>query len=120
MDTMDPINFYPIFIKFGRHCSLVLKAQSLQVNEQEKILNNISKKKKIRFCVVGLISNDKKTVRFGVARLNPREQFVKKIGRAIAQGRAEKAPNAVFELKTPGSRKEAIKIGHIFISSFQI
>ena len=53
-----------------------------------------------RFTVVGLyekqISN---SIKFGVAICGPQDQFARKVGRTIAEGRARKHPTVEKELK---------------------
>lgn len=52
-----------------------------------------------RFTVAGVYEKTTSEVKFGVAICGPRDQFARKVGRAIAEGRAKKHPTLVKELK---------------------
>jgi len=54
-----------------------------------------------RFTVVGLYNKDHANeIKFGVAICGPQDNFARKVGRKIAEGRAVKNPTLVKELKT--------------------
>lgn len=50
-----------------------------------------------RCTIVGLYDKERSQIRFGVAICGPRDQFAKKVGRTIAEGRAAKHPTIVKE-----------------------
>ena len=53
-----------------------------------------------RFTVVGLYNKDQANeIKFGVAICGPQDNFARKVGRKIAEGRAIKNPTLVKELK---------------------
>lgn len=54
-----------------------------------------------RFTVVGLYNKeeDKNKIKFGIAICGPADNFARKVGRTIAEGRAIKNPTLVKEIK---------------------
>jgi len=53
-----------------------------------------------RFTVVGIYdSSFNKTVKFGVAICGPQDNFARKLGRTIAEGRAQKHPTLIKHIK---------------------
>ncbi len=54
---------------------------------------------KRRCTIVGLYNREKNKINFGVAICGPRDQFSRKVGRTIAEGRATKNPTLVKEYK---------------------
>ncbi len=51
-----------------------------------------------RCTIVGLYDRIQKRINFGVAICGPRDQFARKVGRSIAEGRAKKHPTLVKEM----------------------
>jgi len=63
----------------------------------------------VRFTICGIYDVESTTMKFGVARCSKKDQFSKKKGRLISEGRATKSP--IFILKTPPETK----LGEMFV-----